>query len=371
MFERVGEGTDVVAQGDVRLRGQGRPPPRAAPRGHRLGGPGVRPAPPGHAVEGLVRHAELPVRAARRPVGYRQHHQVGVECIGSADPDVDVEVIALGHAYLRRSGLQRLAARPQLMGTPADRTPLRRGVLQKWLREAADADARRRRQGRRRTRCGCSTPSGDETRAVLADAPRMVDHLDAAMPSPTSSGCRPGCAPLGIAVRDRRRRSSAASTTTRTPVRVPELARSSTAQATIGGGGRYDGLVEQLGGPPTPGIGFGAGIERVLLTCDAEGVFGAPESTVDVLRRRRHRRRAWPSSSRRPARGGRARPTGRSTAGRMKSQMKAADRSRRPARADRRRATRRPRRHRHDPRPGAGERAPTSDRSRARSIDIT
>ena len=54
------------------------------------------------------------------------------------------------------------------------------------------------------------------------------------------------------------------------------------AQNAIGGGGRYDGLAEQLGGPATPGIGFGAGIERILLACDAEGVFGAPESTVDV-----------------------------------------------------------------------------------------
>ncbi len=54
------------------------------------------------------------------------------------------------------------------------------------------------------------------------------------------------------------------------------------AQYTIGGGGRYDGLVESLGGPSTPGIGFGSGIERVLLTCDAEGVFGAEDRRTDV-----------------------------------------------------------------------------------------
>ena len=54
------------------------------------------------------------------------------------------------------------------------------------------------------------------------------------------------------------------------------------AQSTIGGGGRYDGLVESLGGPATPGIGFGSGIERVLPTCDAEGVFPAPPRTVDI-----------------------------------------------------------------------------------------
>jgi len=55
------------------------------------------------------------------------------------------------------------------------------------------------------------------------------------------------------------------------------------AQNAVGGGGRYDGLAEQMGGPPTPGIGFGAGIERILMVCDAEGAFAAPTSTVDVF----------------------------------------------------------------------------------------
>src|SRR5207244_1986608 len=55
------------------------------------------------------------------------------------------------------------------------------------------------------------------------------------------------------------------------------------AQNAIGGGGRYDGLTEALGGPPTPGIGFGIGIERVLLACDDEGVFPAPDALVDVF----------------------------------------------------------------------------------------
>jgi histidyl-tRNA synthetase len=55
------------------------------------------------------------------------------------------------------------------------------------------------------------------------------------------------------------------------------------AQNAIGGGGRYDRLVEQMGGRPTSGIGFGIGIERALIVCDAEGVFGAPEPSVDVF----------------------------------------------------------------------------------------
>ena len=55
------------------------------------------------------------------------------------------------------------------------------------------------------------------------------------------------------------------------------------AQNAVGGGGRYDKLAEALGGPPTPGIGFGMGIERLLLACDAEGVFPVPEGAVDVF----------------------------------------------------------------------------------------
>ena len=66
------------------------------------------------------------------------------------------------------------------------------------------------------------------------------------------------------------------------------------AQNTIGGGGRYDGLVESLGGPPTPAVGFGSGIERVLLSCDAEGVFPAPGGGCRRVRGRRDRGRPSP-----------------------------------------------------------------------------
>jgi histidyl-tRNA synthetase len=69
---------------------------------------------------------------------------------------------------------------------------------------------------------------------------------------------------------------------TRTTFEFPAEALDA-AQNAIGGGGRYDGLAEDMGGPPTPGIGFGAGIERILLACDAEGVFAAPESMLDVF----------------------------------------------------------------------------------------
>jgi histidyl-tRNA synthetase len=98
------------------------------------------------------------------------------------------------------------------------------------------------------------------------------------------------------------------------------------AQTTLLAGGRYDGLIEQLGGPSTPGIGFGSGIERVLLSCDAEGVFPAPMAPVDcfVIDTTGGEAATALCAVLRDA----GIPTGRAFDGRsMKAQMKAASRS--------------------------------------------
>jgi histidyl-tRNA synthetase len=98
------------------------------------------------------------------------------------------------------------------------------------------------------------------------------------------------------------------------------------AQSTIGGGGRYDGLIEALGGPSTPGIGFGSGIERVLLACDAEGVFAIDAVAPDVFvvdTTGGDAALALTTELRRAGIGAERAFDGRS----MKSQMKAADRS--------------------------------------------
>ena len=99
------------------------------------------------------------------------------------------------------------------------------------------------------------------------------------------------------------------------------------AQNALGGGGRYDGLVEALGGPPTPGIGFALGVERILIACDDEGVFAPPDRLGRRVRGRHDR-----AASRRRSISDELRAAGlaveRAFDGRsMKSQMKAADRS--------------------------------------------
>src|SRR5439155_19647262 len=113
------------------------------------------------------------------------------------------------------------------------------------------------------------------------DAPRQIDHL--------CDPCRQhfdrvkvGLDALGIAYDIDTRLVRGLDYYTRTTFEFAGEALES-AQDASGGGGRYDALVEQLGGPSTPAIGFGLGIERILLACDAEGVFATPAAAIDVF----------------------------------------------------------------------------------------
>jgi histidyl-tRNA synthetase len=279
VFQRIGEGTDVVAKEmydfqdkggrHVALRPEGTAPVARAYVEHR---------PP---VPWKVWYVTPAFRYEQPQAGrLRQHHQVGVECIGSPDPDVDVEVIALGHTYLAALGLRQWQLVVNFMGTPADRE-VYATVLQGWLRgragDLAPDDAAKIERHPLRV-LDSKRPA---TRDVLGDAPRMADHLDAASIA-HGDRVQAGLRSLGIEfeVDESLVRGLDYYTHTLFEFQSRSLGH---AQSTILGGGRYDGLIEQLGGPATPGIGFGSGIERVLMTCDAEGVFPAPERSVDVF----------------------------------------------------------------------------------------
>jgi histidyl-tRNA synthetase len=279
VFQRIGEGTDVVSKEMYDFRDKGDRHIALRPEGT------------ASVARAFVEHhpdtpwkvwyATPAFRYERPQAGrLRQHHQVGVEVIGSADPDVDVEVIALGAAFLRSLGLARWRLVVNFMGTPADRTAYA-GVLQGWLRsragELSPDDAAKIETHPLRV----LDSKRDETRAVLVDAPRMADALD---PASVAHGERvlAGLAALGLEVEVDANLVRGLDYYTHTLFEFQSDALG-TAQSTLLGGGRYDGLIEQLGGPPTPGIGFGCGIERVLLTCDAEGVFPAPARRVEAF----------------------------------------------------------------------------------------
>jgi len=210
----------------------------------------------------------------------RQHHQVGIEAMGSADPDLDVEVIALGHDYVRRLGLQRFVLLVNSMGDADDR---RRYVerLRGWLTERAGDLAPEDRPKLDTNPMRVLDSKRPATQEVVRDAPKITDDLsdEAAARFERVTG---GLGALGIDFQLEPRLVRGLDYYRHTTFELQSEAIEAS-QSTILGGGRYDGLVEDMGGPVTPGIGFGSGIERVLLACDAEGVFAAPETTLDVF----------------------------------------------------------------------------------------
>jgi histidyl-tRNA synthetase len=201
---------------------------------------------------------------------YRQHHQVGVEALGPADPDLDVEVIVLADRFFRSLGLADFELRINSMGDNACR-PAYLDRLRAYL-EDHDSELCAEHRGHVGANplrvLDCKRP---ECLAATAGAPALVDALCEPCRAHFER-VREGLEAAGVPASIDHRLVRGFDYYTRTTFEFSSSALEA-AQNGIGGGGRYDGLVEMLGGPPTPGIGFGIGIERLLLACDAEGVF--------------------------------------------------------------------------------------------------
>ena len=210
--------------------------------------------------------------AAPQKGRYREHWQQSVEAIGSGDPAVDAEVIQLYHEVLRRLGVTRFELRLNSIGDRECR-PAYVERLGEWLDAHADVlddDARRKRETSPLRVFDVKNP---DVRAALADAPTIGDSLCAA------------CAEHFERVRSLLDAYGVAYTLDPTLVRGLDyytrtafefVGPEKGAQSTICGGGRYDYLIEEIGGPPTPGIGFGAGVERLILALEHESITAAP-----------------------------------------------------------------------------------------------
>jgi histidyl-tRNA synthetase len=259
----VGEGTDIVEKemyvfedrgGDsLTLRPEGTAPVCRAYLEHGL-----------HNLPQPVRmYYFCPVFRFERPQAgrFRQHHQFGIEAIGDADPSVDAEVIELAWQFVTSLGLQEIDLFVNSIGDPDCRPgyieELRAYYTDRRSRLCPDCHNRLERNPLRLLDCKVET-----CRVMGEDAPKSVDHL-----------CQP-CQEhweklrgylhtLDIPFQVDHRLVRGLDYYTRTVFEIQP--RETGAQSTICGGGRYDGLIEQLGGRPTPGIGFGSGIERLTL----------------------------------------------------------------------------------------------------------
>ena len=211
---------------------------------------------------------------------YRQFDQVGIEVLGAEDPFLDVEVIALGWEFYKALGLSRVTLLLNSLGQPDDRAryvaalqayfDAHRGELSPESQITLDKNALRVLDSKR--------PSDA---VIVAAAPRIAEfYSDHA--ATHFAAVQSGLAALGIpfTIDDRLVRGLDYYRHTTFEFQGGTL---DSAQNALGGGGRYDGLVESLGGPATHGIGFALGLDRTLLACDDEGVFAVEPLRLDAF----------------------------------------------------------------------------------------
>jgi histidyl-tRNA synthetase len=211
---------------------------------------------------------------------YRQHHQLGVEALGPEDPDLDVEVVSLADGFFKSLGLSEVSLRINSMGDGTCR-PAYLEQLRAYLADHRDELCDEHRERYEANPLRALDCKREACRAATADAPALLDHLCAPCAAHFAR-VRAGLDALDVAYTIDVRLVRGLDYYTRTTFEFSSDALDA-AQNGVGGGGRYDGLAEQLGGPPTPGIGFGIGIERVLLACDGEGVFAVSPPPLDAF----------------------------------------------------------------------------------------
>ena len=215
---------------------------------------------------------------------FRQHHAFGVEAIGDASPQVDAEVIELGWAYLHRLGLRRLSLKINSIGDgkcrPAYLEALRAYYAEHINEMCSDCKARFSRSPLR-----LLDDKRESCQRFALAAPRSVDHLCDGCSGHWNElleyldGMAETYAGFGYEIDHRLVRGLDYYTRTVFEIQPPEEG----AQSTILAGGRYDGLIEQIGGPPTPGVGFGCGRERVILNLRRQKIEAPSEPRLDLV----------------------------------------------------------------------------------------
>jgi histidyl-tRNA synthetase len=203
----------------------------------------------------------------------REFRQFGVEVLGVAEPDADVEVIELGERFLRARGLERTTLHLNSIGDDVCRPAYRERLVAYFepFRDQLDEDCRTR-LGKNPLRVfDCKVDGGKD---FVRAAPTIADHLCDACRDHFAA-VREGLDRAGVAYELDPRLVRGLDYYTRTAFEWISDALES-AQSTINAGGRYDGLAGELGGPATPGVGFAMGLDRVLLAIDAEGASQDP-----------------------------------------------------------------------------------------------
>jgi histidyl-tRNA synthetase len=207
----------------------------------------------------------------------REFRVFGVEVIGSAAPAADLEAIEVADRYLRARELRDVVLHLNSIGDQTCR-PAYRELLTSYLEpyeDQLDEDCRSRLRTNPMRVLDCKV---DGTKDFVLAAPVISDHLCDAC-AEHFAAVRDGLAEAGIGYEHDPRLVRGLDYYTRTAFEFVSGSLPQAQAATVCGGGRYDGLAEVLGGPATPGVGFGMGLDRVLLAMEAEGVPAPAERT--------------------------------------------------------------------------------------------
>ena len=250
----------------------------------------LRPEGTAGVIRSIIEHGmdrgQLPVKLAytgpffryERPQAgrYRQFNQFGIEAVGVDDPALDAEVIAVADAGYRGVGLSGYRLEITSLGDATCRPPYRAKLVEFLAALPLDEETRRRAELNPLRVLDDKRP---EVRELMADAPLMVDNL--------CDTCREHydqvkgyLTELGVKFTENPRMVRGLDYYTKTTFEFVHDGLG--AQSGIGGGGRYDGLMAELGGQPLSGIGFGLGVDRIVLACQAEDVQIGETTRCDV-----------------------------------------------------------------------------------------
>ena len=280
LFKRgVGESTDVVSKEMYTFEDRGGRSITLRPEGTA----GVMRA----VIEHGLDRGQLPVkvwysgqffRAERPQAGrYRQFYQVGIEAIGLDDPAIDAEVIAIADAGFKALGLTKYRLELTSLGDSESRAA-HRVDLMKFISTLNLDEATAARAAINPLRL--FDDKREEMKKAMADAPLLINYLNEKSKGQFEK-VKNYLDALGVSYVLNPRMVRGLDYYTGTTFEfVHELLG---AQSGIGGGGRYDGLMEQLGGQALSGIGFGLGVDRALLAAEAEGVIAFDEFASDLF----------------------------------------------------------------------------------------
>ena len=199
---------------------------------------------------------------------YRQFHQIGIEVFGLDGPDVDAELLMLTARLWQRLGLQQVSLQLNSLGTSADRTKFREALVSylQQHREQLDEDSKRRLESNPLRILDSKSP---QTQSLLEEAPRLSEYIDAESQAHFERLCSLlDAARIPYTVNPRLVRGLDYYGRTVFEWVTDQLG----AQGTVCAGGRYDVLVEQLGGRATPAVGFAMGIERLIALLESQHV---------------------------------------------------------------------------------------------------